>query len=209
MRKFGLLFGWIIFGWIQASPTLLAQKPNLVVKGVTPVNSRPLVRPEAPKPAPKVETIRWLSWNEAMELAKKDKRKVFVSIYLPNCPWCKKLDAETLRDPRVVQYLNENYYAVKLDAKHNANLQYKNKTYAYIRTPNGGYHELAVAFMPDAITFPSLVFLDEHLNYLQTLSKFMDGFELLPIAVFYGSDAYKETPWSAFQRDFKYPESHR
>lgn len=209
MRKFGLLVAWILAWSILAPPTLLAQKPNLVVKGVTPVSSRPPVRPEGAKPVAKTETVRWLSWNEAMELVKKEKRKVFVSIYLPNCPWCKKLDAETLRDPRVVRYLNENFYAVKLDAKYNANLQYKNHTYAYIRTPNGGYHELAVNFMPDAITFPSLVFLDENLNHLQTLSKFMDGFELLPMAAFYGTGAYMDTPWSAFQRDFKYPENHR
>ncbi|MCE9562521.1 MAG: thioredoxin family protein [Planctomycetes bacterium] len=39
-----------------------------------------------------------------------------------NCSWCRKLDATTFRDPRVVKLLNERFIPVKIDADKHAKL---------------------------------------------------------------------------------------
>lgn len=200
MSKYSLAAFLMLVMSIHTTGTAFSQKSSFIPKGIPSAKV-------APKSEPTV--IKWYSWQEAMELEKKEKKKVFVDIFIPNCSWCKRLDSETFKDPFVIKYINDNFYPVKLDAKQNMDLQYKNHKYEYIRTPNGGYHELAVEFMQEDITFPSMVFLDENLNLIQTIGKFLDNEELLPIATYFGSDAHKDTPWSAYQRDFKYPEGFK
>lgn len=61
--------------------------------------------------------IEWLTLEEAFEKNKKEPRKIFVDVYTDWCGWCKKMDRETFADAEVAKYVNENYYAVKLNAE--------------------------------------------------------------------------------------------
>ncbi len=54
-----------------------------------------------PPAGKKSETIRWISFEEAMKLNKKKPKMVFVDIYTDWCGWCKKMDAETFADPAI------------------------------------------------------------------------------------------------------------
>ena len=33
------------------------------------------------------------------------------------CGWCKKMDATTFEAPLIINYVNENYYAIRLDGE--------------------------------------------------------------------------------------------
>ena len=47
--------------------------------------------------------INWISFEQAMALAKQDGKPVLVDVYTDWCGWCKRLDATTYQDGR-------NYY---------------------------------------------------------------------------------------------------
>lgn len=61
--------------------------------------------------------IKWLSIEEAYELNKKEPRKIFIDVYTDWCGWCKKMDKDTFSDEKVAQFVNENFYAIKLNAE--------------------------------------------------------------------------------------------
>lgn len=62
-------------------------------------------------------TIKWLTLEEAYELNKANPRKIFVDVYTNWCGWCKRMDKDTFQDPKVAEFVNENFYAVKLNAE--------------------------------------------------------------------------------------------
>jgi thioredoxin-related protein len=61
--------------------------------------------------------IKWLSIEEAYKLNQKEPRKIFIDVYTDWCGWCKKMDRDTFSDPEVAKFVNENFYAVKMDAE--------------------------------------------------------------------------------------------
>ena len=69
--------------------------------------------------------INWISLEEAQTLAAKEPKKIFVDVYTDWCGYCKKMDKETFRDSSVVNYINKNYYAVKLNAESTKKISYK------------------------------------------------------------------------------------
>ena len=76
-----------------------------------------------PAPAPPA-TLKWYTWEEAVELNKTKPKKMFVDVYTDWCGWCKKMDKSTFADPAVAAYLAENFYPVKLNAEQKADIQF-------------------------------------------------------------------------------------
>jgi thioredoxin-related protein len=99
--------------------------------------------------------INWVSLEEAEKLVKENPKKIFVDVYTNWCGWCKVMDRTTFSDPEIIEYVNENYYAVKLNAEDNAPIKFMGKTYTG--------PEITRAFKVTG--FPTIVFLDEKLNY--------------------------------------------
>ncbi|MBY5950253.1 thioredoxin fold domain-containing protein [Algoriphagus marincola] len=65
------------------------------------------------------DQITWLKFEEAVAANQSDPKMLLVDVYTDWCGWCKKMDKETFTDPKVVKYVNENFYAVKLNAEDN------------------------------------------------------------------------------------------
>lgn len=55
------------------------------------------------------------SYEEALELAKKEKKAIFIDAYTDWCGWCKVLDRETFSDQEVADYMNANFINMKIN----------------------------------------------------------------------------------------------
>ena len=66
------------------------------------------------KAADEKPKIKWLTFEQAVELSQKEPRKILIDIYTDWCGWCKKMDAATYMHPKIVEYINTHYYAVKV-----------------------------------------------------------------------------------------------
>ncbi|MFL2582526.1 MAG: DUF255 domain-containing protein [Flavobacteriales bacterium] len=73
--------------------------------------------------------INWLSLEEANSLYKQNPKPMFIDVYTDWCGWCKKMDASTFQDISVAQYLNANFYPVKLNAETSDSVRFMGKTY--------------------------------------------------------------------------------
>ena len=79
------------------------------------------------KPEEKAK-INWLTLEEAYQLNQENPRKIFVDVYTNWCGWCKKMDKDTFADEKVAEYVNEHFYAVKLNAESQEKIVIKEDT---------------------------------------------------------------------------------
>ncbi len=144
------------------------------------------------------EEIKWYTWEEAIQLSEKNPKKIFVDVYTEWCGWCKKMDATTFKDPAVVKFMNENFYAVKFDAEQRESIQYNGYTLKYIPSGNRGIHELAYSLLDGRLSYPSYVYLDEKQARI-TISpgyKQVDG--MMKELKYIGEDHYKNKSFDEF-----------
>jgi thioredoxin-like negative regulator of GroEL len=63
------------------------------------------------------QEVRWRhDYSAARREATETGRPLLLDFGTEACVWCRKLDATTFRDPKVVKLLNEQFIAVKIDA---------------------------------------------------------------------------------------------
>ena len=142
------------------------------------------------------EKINWLTLEEADKLRQKQPRKILIDVYTDWCGWCKRMDATTFRDPKLISYINENYYAVKLDAEQKEPITVGGKTYEFDPSVGRrGVHKIAQELLQDKMSYPTIVFLDERMNMIQPLPGYRGADDMLPILEYLATEAYKNTPW--------------
>ena len=60
--------------------------------------------------------VKWYGWNEeALELAKKENKLIFLSIGYSSCHWCHVMERESFMDEEIAKYLNDNFVCIKVD----------------------------------------------------------------------------------------------
>jgi thioredoxin-related protein len=144
------------------------------------------------------EKIQWYTIEEVQKLNQDNPKKVFIDVYTDWCGWCKKMDATTFSDPKIVKILNEDFYAVKLDGEGQEAIIFKDKEYKFIPQGRKGYHELAAALMNGKLSYPTTVYLDENLNMIQPIPGYLQVKDLEPILIFLGKNHYKNQTWKDF-----------
>lgn len=149
------------------------------------------------------ERINWVSWEQAQDQMKTQKRKIIVDIITDRCMWCKQMDNTTFQDAKLVKYINTNYYAIKFNAEQATVINFKGKSYDFIPKGRSGIHELAIEITNGKLnSFPTLVVMDEDFNTIQPLSGFKSKEELDIILNYFGGNHHKSTPWSIYKESF-------
>ena len=149
------------------------------------------------------ETITWLEWEEGVNKSSEENKKIIVDLYTQWCGWCKKMDKTTFRDSIIVDYINDNYVAIKFDAEHRDDIQIKGQTYKFTKGGLRGYHALAAKMTHGQLRYPTIVFLNEEAQVIQALPGFQTAQNLEKILFYFAEDHHKSTPWSTFQFNFK------
>ncbi|MBK7129313.1 MAG: DUF255 domain-containing protein [Crocinitomicaceae bacterium] len=124
-------------------------------------------------------SIEWLDIETASDRNKDDKKFFFIDIYTDWCGWCKKMDQSTFLDSSVIEYMNEHFYAVKMNAESKEPVAYKEVLYEYKMYNGKGYNELAVNLLSGKMSFPSFVILSKKEVRLGTIVGFQKPAELL------------------------------
>jgi len=163
----------IVFIFIFSAPQLLAQK------------------------------INWISIEDLEAVQAKESRKVVIDVYTSWCGWCKRMDATTFVDAKLVAYLNENYYCVKLDGEEKDSIKFKGKEFPFVKNGRRGYNKIAFELLSGKMSYPTLVVLDENLDILQVFKGYKSAADLLPIITFLGEDIFKDKKWEDYIKESK------
>lgn len=153
---------------------------------------------------PVEEGIHWYSFTEAVELNKKNPKKIFIDVYTDWCGWCKVMDKSTFPNPVIVKLLNKNFYCVKLNAEMKDTVRFNNVTFINPNpTVSRSTHQLAASLLNNQLSYPTTVYLDENINMLQAIPGYQKPEQLEPILVFLGEGKYKTTSWDEFIKSYK------
>ena len=74
-------------------------------------------------------TVNWLTFEEAVERSKTEKKKIFIDVYTDWCGYCKVMDKNTFSQADIAQYLNENFYPVKFNAEQKQDITFRGHTF--------------------------------------------------------------------------------
>jgi thioredoxin-related protein len=149
------------------------------------------------------ELVKWYTFEEAITLAKKNPKKLFIDVYTDWCGWCKKMDQSTFTNPVIAEYLNTNFYPVKFNAESTKPIEFEGKT--FINEGNGSArstHQLAVALLQGRLSYPSIVYMNEQLQLLTPVPGYMEPKAIEPIISYFATDSYKTMKWEEFHKTF-------
>ncbi|MEK7254545.1 MAG: DUF255 domain-containing protein [Bacteroidota bacterium] len=155
-----------------------------------------------PENTAQAQTINWLTWEQALEKQQTQKRKIMVDVYTDWCGWCKRMDAATFQKEEIAKYVNEHYYAVKFNAEQKDDIEFKGKTYKFVKQGMRGYHELAAEITRGRLSYPTVVFLDENLEVIQPIPGYKEPLEFEQIITYFGKNEHKKTPWQTYQKGY-------
>ncbi len=144
-------------------------------------------------------SIHWMSIQEAEKLNKKHPKKIIIDTYTDWCGWCKRLDATTWEDARIIDYLNKNYYAVKFNAETKDSIVFNGKVYHF--NPNMRANELAYNLLQGQLAYPTIIVMDESLTSLSVIPGYQAADPMNNIIHYFGDNIYKTVEWTAFSAD--------
>ena len=74
----------------------------------------------AGKKGQKADDIKWYSYKQGMSLAKKEGKRVYLHFYTDWCNYCKEMDQTTFRNKSVINLLNKDFVAIRVNTNKNA-----------------------------------------------------------------------------------------
>lgn len=150
------------------------------------------------------QEINWISFEEAVSKVEKQPKKIFIDMYTDWCGWCKKMDQSTFSDPIIIDYINQNFYAVKFDAERQDTVTFKGKDFVNANPgKKRSSHQLAQTLMSGKMSYPSYVFMDEDLKVITVVPGYFPPEKFEPVLHYFGKNAYQTTDWQSFNSRFK------
>lgn len=150
------------------------------------------------------ETLKWYTMQEAIALNKKTPKKILVDVFTDWCGWCKVMDKNTFQHSTIAAIVEKYFYAVKFNAEKGDSVVYKGTTYKLNIINNRGYHDFTGVLMNGQSSgYPTICYMDEDLNVIQSISGYQTADQIEPILEFFGSNSYKTTDWETFTKGFK------
>lgn len=138
------------------------------------------------------QKVKWYTFEEAIELNKKEPRNIFIDVYTDWCGWCIKMDKETFQQPHISKILNEQYYAVKFDAETKDTITFQGKAFVNTRQGQRPPHELAAALLQGKLSYPNIVFLNKNNQVLGAIPGFKKPNEMEAILDYITRELYTQ-----------------
>ena len=134
---------------------------------------------------PVKQEINWISFEELNKALEVDPKPVLLFFHTEWCGYCKKMLRETFNEPRVIEKINADYYAVQFDAESVEAVNFDGLTFHNHskQKRTGKYHELAKLLLgqPKSYVFPTLLLFNQDFKLKNRQAKYLSIKEILNI----------------------------
>ncbi len=150
---------------------------------------------------PNKEKINWITVDQLNQLYNKEPKPILLDVYTDWCGWCKEMDRTTYKNDKLAKYINEHYYAVRLNAESKDSLFFNNKKYGYNAQHKS--NELAEYFLFGRMEFPTTVFLPTIDARPAPLAGYLSSKEMEAPLKYFGEGAHKTQTFIEFNKGMK------
>jgi len=128
--------------------------------------------------------LKAFQFSQLKELISEQERPVIVFLHAKWCHFCRNMEETTLRNPDVIQTLNNDYYFISFDGEQKDGMSFRNKSFRY--RPSGrntGTHELAIELgtIDGNLTYPSLVILNSDFEITFQHNSFLNAEQMIRV----------------------------
>lgn len=147
------------------------------------------------------EKLKWLTLEEAGQKLQSEKKPILIDLYTNWCGWCKVMDKNTYSNQKVIQYIEDNFYPVKLDAETRETLNWQGKKFNY----NSKYrvNEYAVHLTGGQLAFPTTIILPADGSAPQAIPGYLKIPDMELVLKYFGEGHYGKTPFTQYQKSFR------
>lgn len=107
----------------------------------------------------------WTTLDNAMNMAKKENKWVFLDFYADWCTYCHQLDNTTLKHPAVLNELKKNFLSVKINTESSKSTIWKKDTLTYTQ----------LAEKMGVSSLPMLMFINKKGEIIGHYSSYIDA----------------------------------
>jgi thioredoxin-related protein len=147
------------------------------------------------------EKLQWLSLQEAEQKSKTEPRPILIDLYTDWCGWCKVMDKKTYTNQKLIQYLNQKFYVVKLNAETRAEIIWRGKSYNF--HPTYKTNEIALELTNGELAYPTTVILPIDNSTPQPIAGMLEVEEMEMIAKYFGENKYGSVSFDDYAKNFK------
>lgn len=149
--------------------------------------------------------INWIDIKDCIELMKTNPKKIFLFVASEYSNVSKIMLSSTIRHPVIADYINNNYYPVKINYDMKDTLTFSDGAVFTNEGKVKGYpHKFVLALLQPELRFPAVVFFDEDFKLLNIQRAYVPTIVLEKILDYFGADHYKnQVDWIKFNENYK------
>lgn len=145
--------------------------------------------------------INWVTFESLDSLLAVAPKKIMINIYTNWCGYCKAMEKEVFKNDSAANFINENYYAINFDAEQKNNILFNNTEYrARMKYENIMTHELVMQLLNGAISYPSVVILNEKKKVVGVEAGYQALFQMEGMLKYFVSESFLKEPYNDYVR---------
>lgn len=148
-----------------------------------------------------LDQINWLSVQEVATKEKVAPRPILIDLYTGWCYWCKVMDKKTYKNAKVIDYINQHFYAVKQDAESRKTVTWQNKQFSYNATRK--VNDFSLYVTRGQLSFPTTVIFASPGSEPAAIPGYMKPGDIEPVLKYFGEGNYKNQDFQEFMKTFK------
>lgn len=145
--------------------------------------------------------IKWLTFLEMETMYANNPKPIIIDMYTNWCGWCKVMDRVTYKNSKVANYINEHFYAIKMDAESAEVFKLNGKEYTYNK--ENRINNLAIYLSRGRLEFPNTIFLSALDAEPAPLSGYMKPKEIEAPLKYFAQKKNMEMSFEDFDKSMK------
>lgn len=150
-----------------------------------------------------LDSLNWCyKYNEVNIENAKTKKKTLIFVTSKWCNSCQTMLKSTFDNSILTSYLNSNFNLLQMDVHSKDTIYYQGNTYFYSGISHL-FHPFIARFLGEQIVLPNILFFDEDMNFITSVSHYLTPDNLNPILQYFAENVYQKQKWEDFLKAYQ------